>query len=66
MEIKFNGEKLSIKENNLGQLLAEKSLLEKTGIAVAINSSVVSKSKWNDTILHENDDILIITAAAGG
>ena len=66
MEIKFNGEKLSVQVNNLGQLLAEKSLLEKTGIAVAINSSVVSKSKWNETKFQENDEILIITAAAGG
>jgi sulfur carrier protein len=66
MEIKFNGEKLSVQVNNLGQLLSEKDLFEKTGIAVAINSSVMSKSKWNETLLQENDEILIITAAAGG
>lgn len=66
MEIIFNGEKLDTQVNNLAQLLLEKDLSDKTGIAVAINSAVVSKSKWNSTSLQENDEILIITAAAGG
>ena len=66
MNVKFNGEKLLIQVNNLNDLLAEKELNGKTGIAVAINSSVISKSNWASTPLHENDEILIITAAAGG
>lgn len=66
MEIIFNGEKLDTQVNNLAELLLEKDLSGKTGIAVAINSAVVSKSKWNSTSLQENDEILIITAAAGG
>jgi sulfur carrier protein len=66
MEVKFNGEKLSIQVTNLEELLQEKGLMEKTGIAVAINSSVVSKSNWKHTILEEYDEILLITAAAGG
>jgi sulfur carrier protein len=66
MEVKFNGEKLQTQVNNLAELLLEKNLMEKTGIAVAVNSAVVSKSKWGETKLQENDEILIITAAAGG
>ncbi len=66
MEVKFNGEHLSIQVSTLGELLQEKDLMEKTGIAVAINSVVVSKSKWQTTELQANDEILIITAAAGG
>lgn len=66
MEVTFNGEKLDIQVNNLADLLLEKDLSNKTGIAVAINSSVVSKSKWEQTKLQANDEILIITAAAGG
>lgn len=66
MEVKFNGEKISIQVAFLGELLQEKGLNEKTGIAVAINSAVVSKSKWATTQLQENDEILLITAAAGG
>ncbi len=66
MEVKFNGEKISIQIAFLRELLEEKGLKEKTGIAVAINSAVVSKSNWATTELQENDEILIITAAAGG
>jgi sulfur carrier protein len=66
MIVKFNGERISIQVGHLGELLQEKDLMEKTGIAVAINSAVISKSKWNTIELQENDEILIITAAAGG
>ncbi len=66
MEVKFNGELISIQSDSLSKLLEEKGLKEKTGIAVAINSAVVSKSNWATTELQENDEILIITAAAGG
>jgi sulfur carrier protein len=66
MDVKFNGEKISIQVAFLGELLQEKGLMEKTGMAVAINSTVVSKSKWAATELQENDEILLITAAAGG
>jgi sulfur carrier protein len=66
MEVQFNGEKISIELSNLGELLQEKGLMGKTGIAVAINSSVISKSKWSTFSIQENDEILIITAAAGG
>ena len=66
MIVKFNGEIVSIQVDFLGELLQEKGLMEKTGMAVAINSAVVSKSKWATTELQENDEILLITAAAGG
>ncbi|MDB0062893.1 sulfur carrier protein ThiS [Crocinitomicaceae bacterium] len=66
MEVKFNGELMSIQSVYLSELLEERALNGKTGIAVAVNSTVVSKSKWSKTMLQENDEILIITAAAGG
>lgn len=66
MEVKFNGEKISVHVAFLGELLQEKGWMEKTGIAVAVNAAVVSKSKWATTQLQENDEIILITAAAGG
>ncbi len=66
MDVKFNGETISVQVAFLGELLLEKGLMEKTGIAVAVNSTVVSKSKWATVKLQENDEILLITAAAGG
>lgn len=66
MEVKFNGDKISTSSNKLSEILSENKLLEKTGIAVAINNVVISKSVWAETQLKQNDEILIITAAAGG
>lgn len=66
MEVIFNGKKLSVETSNLNELLKSQQLIDKTGIAVAINNSVVPKSNWANTTLQENDEILIITAAAGG
>jgi sulfur carrier protein len=38
----------------------------KTGIAVAINNTVIPKSDWNSHPIQETDDILIISATQGG
>ena len=36
------------------------------GIAVAINGQVSPKTSWQETVVNENDDILIIKATQGG
>mgnify|MGYP005990577879 CR=1 FL=1 len=66
MNVFFNGESIQIVEKNLSQLLEKQELLNKTGIAVAVNSAVVPKSQWTNFVLKEADLILVITAAAGG
>jgi thiamine biosynthesis protein ThiS len=48
-----------------------KALLKKlntaiSGIAVAVNSKLISPTQWQDTILQDGDKVLIITATAGG
>lgn len=66
MEVKFNGEKKIIQLENLKDFIVQLDLHKKTGIAVALNAQVIPRSLWEKTILCENDDILLITAAAGG
>jgi len=36
------------------------------GFALALNNCVIPKTKWNETILSENDKIVLIRAACGG
>ena len=36
------------------------------GIAVALNNGVVPKNRWSETVVNEDDKILIIQATAGG
>jgi len=66
MKLFINNIETSAYSNNLSDILKEKEFLEKKGIAVAINNSVVPKSEWTNTKLNENDKILIITATQGG
>lgn len=52
-------------QTTVNQLLL---MLERSsqGIAVAVNNKVVFKSKWDETNLEENDEVLIIQATCGG
>lgn len=36
------------------------------GIAIALNQTVIPRSHWQDTPLHENDTLEVITAVQGG
>lgn len=66
MQLQFNNEPITTTASTLQELLTEKGLFTKNGIAVAVNDSVVQRTKWELHILHENDSVLVITAAAGG
>lgn len=66
MQLFINEEQKEYNVNQLHDLLSELGLLNKKGIAVAVNDSIVRKTNWMEFQLSENDTILIITAAAGG
>ena len=59
LQKKFDAE-LSIQE------LVAKMQIFSSGIAVAINSSVVKKEDWSSKIVKNNDTVLIITSTQGG
>ena len=47
--------------------LMELELKGKTkGVAIALNYQVIPRNNWADTLLNDNDSILIITATQGG
>ena len=50
---------------NINVLLSKVNTPPK-GIAVAVNNAIISKSKWNEARLQDNDNILIIKATQGG
>lgn len=50
----------------LSLILEKEGILEKRGIAVAVNNQVVAKTAWNEFKLKENDKILVIKASQGG
>ena len=67
MTVYLNNEPVEVEQNvSVASLLDLKGMSELDGIAVAVNNTVVSKTNWENTILNENDKLMIITATAGG
>lgn len=66
MKIRVNENIMEVtKDFNILQLL-EKLNTPNNGIAVAINSTIISKDSWSSQHFSENDTILIIQATQGG
>jgi sulfur carrier protein len=67
MMVYVNERECSVRDNcNIDSLLDFIDLNERKGIAVAVNYEVISKDKWNNVYLSENDRIVIIKATKGG
>lgn len=67
IHINCNDQILEIPQNTtLSQFLENRNMNAQGGVAVAVNNQVVSKDRWEETILQENDHILIIGAYYGG
>ncbi len=68
MKFKLNNEELIRQDSQIEliPLLKEKKLYIDRGIAVAINDEILPKSNWDNYLVKENDNILIITATQGG
>ncbi len=67
MQIEINNEIKTITEKFSAQQVFELLQIHNTnGYALAINNTVVPKTKWIETILKENDKVLVIQATQGG
>jgi sulfur carrier protein len=68
MELKINHQTKQFSADTLSvQSLLDLEIPNKqNGIAVAINNTVVPKTNWNQHLLQETDEILIISATQGG
>ena len=66
MKIQYNGETIQVSENDLTAFLEVKDLADKSGIACAVNGTVIPKQNWVNTKLTEGDEVMVITATQGG
>ncbi|MEL6538210.1 MAG: sulfur carrier protein ThiS [Bacteroidota bacterium] len=67
VEYTINNETMTATEAPLLQdLLTERKLAQTPGVAVAINERVIPRTVWAETTIQPQDQILIITATAGG
>ncbi len=65
IEIALNGTWVRSTAHNVAEFVREREL-PVTGVAVALNGSVVPRSEWPSTFLRTSDRVEIVTAAAGG
>ncbi|PKV48418.1 sulfur carrier protein ThiS [Aquimarina sp. MAR_2010_214] len=66
MTVNVNNQSQAILENSSIKKLLEQLDIVPNGIAIAINNEVVSKEKWEQTTLQNDDDVVIIKATQGG
>ncbi len=67
MNVELNGAPKSLKDDTTLLVLIRDVLEENpNGIAIAINGSVISKSKWETTLIHDADRIELVRATQGG
>jgi len=67
MKVHLNNTELELESSStLNDFLSDQNLLTATGIAVAVNDVVISKSAWNSKSLQDGDKVVVITATAGG
>lgn len=68
MELKVNGKPLQLEDDaSIVQLLERFELgADSTGVAVAVNDTVVPRGRWAQTPLGDGDTVEIIHAVQGG
>ena len=66
MNIQLNNKTIELKNSMSIEELINLQNISSKGIAVALNSAVVTKSEWSTTLIKANDNIMIITATQGG
>lgn len=66
MKISVNNKETEMANGSTLADLAAQLELPAQGVAIAVNNKMVPRAQWNDTILNENDSLVIIKAACGG
>ena len=65
MKIKINNKEVETAAKTVAELAAEQKLPEK-GVAIAISNNMVPRTEWNNRLLNEGDDIVILKDFCGG
>jgi sulfur carrier protein len=67
MTIRVNDKQRAVADASmLAHLLGELGLVERRGVAVAVNDLVVPRATWSSCALAEGDRVLVIQATQGG
>ncbi len=64
--VQINGETRENCEGLTVEEMVDREGLQKSRIAVEINGEIVSKQKYNDTVLHAGDVVEVVSFVGGG
>lgn len=65
MQVIINNKNTEVAASTVQELHVELKLPE-NGVAIAIANKMVPRAEWGNTVLKENDNIVVIKAAFGG
>lgn len=66
MQVIINGEKQILKDDiSLIDILKILNIQEKV-VAIALNTDIIKKDKWENTIVHNNDTLELLQFVSGG
>jgi sulfur carrier protein len=66
MKLTVNGRDQSVGPELSVEGLVASLLSARRGVAVAVNGTVVPRSRWAEVALADGDDVEVLTAAQGG
>lgn len=66
MTVFVNQEEKTITDNSSLSVLLQSVDIKPIGIAIAVNQNVIPKDSWDEFVLNENDQVMLIRATQGG
>jgi sulfur carrier protein len=66
MKVQVNNKETELLSQSSIQQLALSMELPTAGVAIAVNNKMVPRTEWDQFVLKENDQVVIIKAACGG
>jgi len=66
MQFQLNGKRAQVPEPLSVRALLERFELQRGRVAVAINAEVVPRSRFENQVIHDGDQVEVIQAVGGG
>ena len=66
LQVKLNGEPRELPDGSTMERAVAELTAVATGVAAAVNGDVVPRGSWAATMLHDGDQVEVVTAVQGG
>ncbi len=66
MTIKLNDKEYAVAENTSLAAFVESMDLPPRGVAIAAGNEVIPRTEWENTVLHDGMELMLIHAVSGG